>query len=149
MPTRTSRAESGIRWSTPWVSTAFDLCRPADVQGRAGARFLLAGLEPLLVPRLKKIWADGAYSGKELAKWGEEQGGWELEAAEGDKEAKGFEVLPKRWVVERTLDGSAEIGASPRTTSGRRRLVRRSSRRRSQALGLDFMTGCSKVVVLR
>jgi hypothetical protein len=28
---------------------------------------LLAGLEPL-VPRAKKIWADGAYGGKELAK---------------------------------------------------------------------------------
>jgi putative transposase len=40
---------------------------PADVQDRAGARFLLAGLGPL-VPRLKKIWADGAYGGKELAK---------------------------------------------------------------------------------
>ena len=37
---------------------------PADVQDRAGARFLLAGLGPL-VPRLKKIWADGAYGGKE------------------------------------------------------------------------------------
>src|SRR5215213_3689626 len=48
---------------------------PANVQDRAGARFLLAGLGPLM-PRLKKIWADGAYSGKELVKWCEEQGGW-------------------------------------------------------------------------
>jgi putative transposase len=75
---------------------------PADVQDRVGARLLLAGLGPL-VPRLKKIWADGAYSGKELAKWCEEQGGWELEVVERDKEAKGFEVLPKRWIVERTF----------------------------------------------
>src|SRR5215208_3437232 len=75
---------------------------PADVQDRAGARLLLAGLGPLM-PRLKKIWADGAYSGKELAKWCEEQGGWELEVVERDKEAKGFEVLPKRWIVERTF----------------------------------------------
>jgi len=77
---------------------------PADVvQDRAGARLLLAGLGPL-VPRLKKIWADGAYSGKELAEWCEEQGGWELEeVVERGKEAKGFEVLPKRWIVERTL----------------------------------------------
>src|SRR5215203_4248459 len=73
----------------------------ADVQDRVGARLLLAGLGPL-VPRLKQIWADGAYSGKELAKWCEEQGGWELEVVERDKEAKGFEVLPKRWIVERT-----------------------------------------------
>ena len=40
---------------------------PADVQDRAGA-LLLAGLKAL-VPRLKKIWADGAYGGKELARW--------------------------------------------------------------------------------
>jgi putative transposase len=75
---------------------------PADVQDRAGARLLLAGLGPL-VPRLKKIWVDGAYSGKELAKWCEEQGGWELEVVERDREAKGFEVVPKRWIVERTF----------------------------------------------
>jgi putative transposase len=52
---------------------------------------------------VKKIWADGAYSGKELAKWCVEQGGWELEVVERAKEAKGFEVLPKRWIVERTF----------------------------------------------
>ncbi len=55
------------------------------------------------MPRLKKIWADGAYSGKEFAKWCEGQGGWELDIVERDKEAKGFEVVAKRWIVERTL----------------------------------------------
>ncbi len=63
---------------------------------------MLAGLGPL-VPRLKKIWADGAYSGKELARWYAEQGGWEIEVVKRDKEAKGFEVLPKRWILERTF----------------------------------------------
>src|SRR5215203_79639 len=72
------------------------------VQDRAGARLLLAGLKPLL-PRLKKIWADGAYSGEELAKWCEEQGEWELEIVERDKKAKGFKVVSKRWILERTL----------------------------------------------
>src|SRR5215216_208401 len=75
---------------------------PADVQDRAGARLLLAGLKPLL-PRLKKIWADGAYSGEDLAKWCEEQGEWELEIVERDKEAKGLKVVSKRWIIERTL----------------------------------------------
>jgi len=75
---------------------------PADVQDRAGARLLLSGLGSL-VPRLKKIWADGAYSGKELARWCEEQGGWEIEVVEHDNEAKYFEVLPKRWIVEGTF----------------------------------------------
>jgi putative transposase len=75
---------------------------PADVHDRAGARLLLAGLGPL-VSRLKKIWADGAYSGKKLAKWCEEQGGWELKVVERDRETKGFEALPKRWIVEQTF----------------------------------------------
>ncbi len=74
----------------------------ADVQDRVGAQCLLAGLKPLL-PRLKKIWADGAYTGEKLAGWCEEQGGWELEIVEREREAKGFEVLPKRWIVERTF----------------------------------------------
>src|SRR5215203_3685080 len=75
---------------------------PADVQDRAGARCLLAGLKPL-VPRLKKIWADGAYSGEELARWCEEEGGWQLEVVERNREAQGFKILPKRWIVERTF----------------------------------------------
>ena len=40
----------------------------ADVHDTKGARCLLAGLAPL-VPRLKKIWADAAYWGQELAEW--------------------------------------------------------------------------------
>jgi putative transposase len=31
------------------------------------------------------------------------QGGWELEIVERDREARGFEVLSKRWIVERTF----------------------------------------------
>src|SRR5918993_1989412 len=75
---------------------------PADVQDRDGVQGLLAGLKPLL-PRLKKIWADGAYTGEKLAGWCQEQGGWELEIVERDREARDFEVLPKRWIVERTF----------------------------------------------
>jgi putative transposase len=75
---------------------------PANVQDRAGARCLLAGPKPL-APRLKKIWADGAYSGKELARWCEEQGGWELQVVERDRGSEGFSVLAHRWIVERTF----------------------------------------------
>jgi len=74
----------------------------ADVQDRAGARCLLAGLK-LLVPRSKKIWADGAYSGEELARWCEKEGGWELEVVDRNRGAQGSKVLPKRWIVERTF----------------------------------------------
>jgi putative transposase len=75
----------------------------ADVQDRVGAQCLLAGLKPLL-PRLKKIWADGAYTGEKLAGWCKEQGEWELEIVERSSvDTEGFAVLPHRWIVERTL----------------------------------------------
>ena len=75
---------------------------PADVQDRAGARCLLAGLKSLM-PRLKKIWADGAYGGESLAGWCRKEAGWNLEIVERNPEAEGFEVIPKRWIVERTF----------------------------------------------
>jgi putative transposase len=74
----------------------------ADVQDRDGAQCLLAGMKALL-PRLKMIWADGAYTGDKLADWCEEQGGWELEIVERSADTEGFAVLPHRWIVERTL----------------------------------------------
>ena len=57
-------------------------------------------------PRLKKILADGIYNGG-IAEWAQEVGGWILELVvrpkgeEGEK--KKFEVLPWRWIVERTF----------------------------------------------
>jgi putative transposase len=76
----------------------------ADVQDRVGARCLLAGLKALL-PRLKKIWADGAYTGEKLARWCKEQGRWELQIVErsSSTDPEGFAVLPRRWIVERTF----------------------------------------------
>jgi transposase len=56
-----------------------------------------------LAPRLKKIWTGGAYRGNELARWCEEQGGWDLEVVERDKDANGFNILAHRWIVERTF----------------------------------------------
>ena len=48
---------------------------PADTQERIAARWLLAGRKLLLL-RLKKIWADGAYSGDPLYQWCQKEGGW-------------------------------------------------------------------------
>jgi putative transposase len=73
---------------------------PAGVSDPAGARKLLAGRAPFL-PRLKKIWADAAYRGKELADWCKQHGGWELEIVEREPGTHGFQVQPRRWVVER------------------------------------------------
>ena len=54
---------------------------PADLSDPQGARRLLAGRK-YFVPRLEKIWADAAYRGKDLAEWGQQQGGWKLEIVE-------------------------------------------------------------------
>ena len=67
-----------------------------------GARRLLAGLK-YFVPRLKKIWADAAYRGQELADWCTTVGNWELEVVKRTPGARGFAAQPKRWVVERTF----------------------------------------------
>lgn len=65
-----------------------------------GARKLLGGLA-FFVPCLKKIWADAAYRGKELADWCQQQGCWDLEIVEREPGTQGFQVQPRRWVVER------------------------------------------------
>jgi transposase len=75
---------------------------PAGVHDQAGARYLLAGLAPL-VPRLKKIWADGAYAGARLERWCKQRGGWEIQIVGHIAGRGGFAVVPRRWVVERTF----------------------------------------------
>jgi putative transposase len=75
---------------------------PADLPDTHGARRLLAGLK-YFVPRLKKIWADAAYRGQELADWCKRVGDWELEVVQRPPGIRGFAVQPKRWVVERTF----------------------------------------------
>jgi len=51
--------------------------------------------------RLKLIWADGAY--EDIVGWVKHYLGWDLEIVRRPKDAKGFVVLPRRWVVERTF----------------------------------------------
>ena len=73
----------------------------ASVQDRDGAKPVLTKLVGLF-PRLKLIWADGGYAGQ-LIEWVKELGGWTLEIVKRSDAAKGFVVLPKRWIVERTF----------------------------------------------
>ncbi len=73
----------------------------ANVSDQAGAKLLLSGKKDEL-PRLKLLWVDGGYDGAPLAQWALEEGGWILEVVHKLAE-KGFHVLPRRWVVERTF----------------------------------------------
>ena len=75
---------------------------PADVQDRDGAPLVIAAIRDLF-PWLRHLFADSAYSGDKLlealAKFGE----WSIEIVRRMADTVGFEVLPRRWVVERTL----------------------------------------------
>jgi putative transposase len=87
----------------------------ASVQDRDGARLLLAPLQEDF-PRLEKIWADSAYRGT-LIDWVDQHldctlaiitalGTWVLINGEPVREGAsqaGFQVQPKRWVIERTF----------------------------------------------
>jgi putative transposase len=74
---------------------------PANIQDRDGAKLVLQRIVGRF-PRLKCIWADGAYAGK-LVRWAKCIGGWTLELVPRPARQHTFQVLPRRWVVERTF----------------------------------------------
>jgi putative transposase len=77
-----------------------------SIQDAHGAKLVFQSLQsqPRL-ERLQTIWADGAYGmyGGELVRWVKENYGWQLEVVQKPPEQKGFVVIKKRWVVERTF----------------------------------------------
>lgn len=76
----------------------------ADVQDRDGARLLLGALEKAF-GWLRVIWADGGYTGKlvnEVAAIARQRK-VKLEIVKRSDDVKGFKILPKRWIVERTF----------------------------------------------
>src|ERR671926_28183 len=77
------------------------LVHSAGVQDRAGGRLLLEQCRGRM-PRLQRIWADGAYRGR-LVRWVRRSCKWMLEIVSRPAEAKGFVLLKWRWIVERTF----------------------------------------------
>jgi putative transposase len=73
----------------------------AGVQDRDGARLVLEKAKGLY-PRLRLVWADGGYAGA-LVEWVKRVCGWVLQTVLRPADVKGFVVLPRRWVVERTF----------------------------------------------
>jgi len=73
---------------------------PGNIQDREGAKLLIKQLGTRF-RRLKLIWADGGYSGR-FVDWAK---GWYGRVIEivPRRLAHAFEVLPKRWIVERTF----------------------------------------------
>lgn len=90
----------------------------ADLPDRDGGRRLLTeGLRPEL-PRMELIWADGAYTAG-FREWAEEERGWRVEVPYHrerqlwryglEEKPRGFRVLPRRWVVERTFAWLSQV----------------------------------------
>lgn len=73
----------------------------ANIQDRDGAKLVLPQLNDKC-PRLELIWADGGYAGK-LITWVKENLGYDLEIIKRSDDTKGFKILPRLWVVERTF----------------------------------------------
>src|SRR5436190_10381036 len=79
------------------------IVHPADIQDRDGGILLLATLFGMY-PFLKKLFADGGYQGPEFHKaLTRILPQLETEIIKRSDHAKGFVVLPRRWVVERTI----------------------------------------------
>ena len=74
----------------------------AGIQDYDGAKLVLAKLSHS-VSTLKKLWADGIYKKNGLVDWVHETLNIVLDIVAREPDQVGFQVLPRRWVVERTF----------------------------------------------
>lgn len=74
----------------------------ADIQDRDGAPALLKSVRSSY-PWLRHVFADGGYGGPKLQGALEKIGRWTMQIVKRSDTATGFEVLPRRWVIERTF----------------------------------------------
>ncbi len=89
----------------------------AKIQDREGATLVFQKMDKVF-PRLKLIWADGGYSGQ-LIEVAKKILGIKLEIVKRSDDVKGFKILPRRWVVERTFGW---LGRSRRLSKNYERL---------------------------
>ena len=79
------------------------IVHPADIQDRDGGALVMATLFGLY-PFLLKLYADGGYQGPVFQSAVKDaMDSLNVEIVKRTDQAKGFVVLPKRWVVERTF----------------------------------------------
>lgn len=97
----------------------------AAVDDAAAAPAVLKQLTRKEFPRLDVVWADGKYHNHNLYDWkkGRRSLPWKLEIVSRPRDAKGFVLLPKRWVAERTF---AWLGRSRRLSKDYERRIESS-----------------------
>ena len=78
------------------------LVHPANIQDVHGAVPLLERLRTRF-PKLRHVFADRVYRGDQLVRASAHCGPWRIEIVERPPGVKGFQLLPRRWVVERTF----------------------------------------------
>ena len=86
----------------------------ADIQDRDGAPLVMAEIMGRF-PWLRHVFADGGYAGEKLRAALAKIGKWTLEIIKRSDTTKGFKLLPRRWVVERTF---AWLGRNRRLAKG-------------------------------
>ena len=75
----------------------------ANVDDAEGAKAVLSQLLEQKFPRLELLWGDHKYHNYALEEWLDENAHFTIEVVSRPKGKRGFVLLPKRWVVERTL----------------------------------------------
>jgi len=76
----------------------------AKVDDGTAAPQVLGKLDATLYPRLEVAYGDGRYNNRSLQRWlRQQQARYRVETVQRPEGVKGFVLLPKRWVVERTL----------------------------------------------
>jgi transposase len=75
----------------------------ADIQDRDGAALVLDEKTRRMFPFILRIFADAGYQGPRVALAAANSGSWIVEVIKRSDTVKGFAVLPKRWIVERTI----------------------------------------------
>lgn len=128
----------------------FVMVTPADITDREAAKEVLFRLR-LMHPEITIVWADSAYAGQ-LVAWAKTNLGLTIKTVSRPKDAVGFVILPRRWVVERSLawimharrhardyerliQHSESLITWAAITLMTRRITRRSSRRSSRRSG--------------
>jgi hypothetical protein len=77
-------------------------CRIQGGRSDGGAPLVIAAIHDLF-PWLRHLFADSAYAGDKLLNTLAKFGSWTIQIVRRMAASAGFEVLPRRWVVERTL----------------------------------------------